>query len=386
MKEERIIDELTQERIRKFGKEDMTLEDFAVFVSLERGLGSDGLNKRTISNYLEELCELSGNKITLDDFKDKNNEGKLKGTPVYKLKPELHGVLASLMCSNFFDGRRGKKRLLNIEESRKEIYENCGKYLDSEDLEICKKYSPYLNESMEQALGERIDNQIKWALMDLYKIDSLDRYQYMLEFLEMIVEFRKKVNSRPGLFVNNNRFALEKFLINMLWLKMECLKPPKDNKLMQNLKDLPETADPNYYKSQYNDESIFPLAIRLIELMYNVEGTYKDAGKELVNEMDKRINQCEHFNEIMDKVSNVLDFFNPVERRIYYKFMAISRAECYAYNLQPGYWEKMPYYIEQVTKYREKILEKIQEQDDIIQKDFVSVKELFEEYKVSAKY
>ena len=122
----------------KFKKETMTLAEFTTYVSSETG---SSITENTIRKYLKDFCEQSGGRIKFDDFKDIETVGKRKGQAVYRIAPNLQGILAVMMCSDYFDGRR--KTLSKREKTKRKIFENIEKYLDDDDIAVCKKYSPY---------------------------------------------------------------------------------------------------------------------------------------------------------------------------------------------------------------------------------------------------
>lgn len=221
----------------KFGKEEMTLSEFATFIAHEKGIGT--LSYKAVNKYLAKICKMSKNKLTLKDFQSNNNTGKLKGKGIYKLKPEYHGILATLICSDFFDKRKRDNKIENIEETREQIYKNFDKYLDEDDLKTCKNNSPYLNMRIEKGLQGLIEYQLRNALIDLYGIDSSKRHMYMSEFLNQLVQFRKLIHINCGINKRKDKYTIENFLIHLLEMKVHGI----DYKAMFNPRRLSYEAN-----------------------------------------------------------------------------------------------------------------------------------------------
>lgn len=349
------IDVTWEEVKSKFGTEEMTLSEFAAFVAHEKGL--PGLTDKTIGNYLEKICELSKNNLNLEDFKDSNNDGKLKGKSIYKLKPEWHGILAVMMCSDFFEGRQDKTKLVNIKEKIKKFYDNFEKYLNQEDFTICKEYSPYFNEKIEAGLQERIEEQLRKALIDLYMIDNVDRYYYMQEFLDELCSFRKTIHRNCRLLGTEYKYNIDNFLINFLTMKVHG----------------------EDYKSLFCPESLTPIGVKLMKETYHL--SWKD-DKEFFEQVDMSINNSEYLNKVKEKAKNILDLSKPQERKIYNLVVRESEKVFLTDCLSQSELEKIPYYVEEITKeYREKIFREAQEEISTMKEDVKEMQEFLNAYK-----
>lgn len=167
----------------KLYKKFLTTNDIANYLNVYGNVGA--ITKRTIENYLRNICESSSGLLSLNDF-------KIGGK--YKIQPEYHGLLFTLLDSEYFDGRKNKRQLLNREELYSLLIKNVDKYLFNDDKVDVLQSPSYINALLENELTKRLSNEFNNLIRFLYHSDPTIRYKLMIHTLENISNIRKQVS------------------------------------------------------------------------------------------------------------------------------------------------------------------------------------------------
>lgn len=90
----------------KIGKESISAEELAVYLSRKRKLSDGDMSEKTVRRYIHKLCKMSKGLLKNSDFKEGNesNSG-------YLFKPEYHGLLLTLLDTEYFGGKKNNEKL-----------------------------------------------------------------------------------------------------------------------------------------------------------------------------------------------------------------------------------------------------------------------------------
>ena len=171
-KEESTFDQIKD----KFGRKPMSTAEFAVYLSEVSGFHID---EKTVKNRIKAICEDSQGALSSNDFREDATDIRSK----YKLKPEYHATLLTLVNTGYFDGRRNDRRLSTRAELYKQLTSNVEKYLPEPEKKEVKSNPSYVNAVLEEALSEHINRELGAVLRGIYHIDSVMRYAVMIHFL-----------------------------------------------------------------------------------------------------------------------------------------------------------------------------------------------------------
>lgn len=171
---------------KKYCKEDMTPEEFGIYLGGCKNSKLDALSDKTIIRYIKKLCSISDGKLKDTDF-------KINGKWI--LKPEYHEFMIALFDTDYF-GAPGKPKGGVDEEQRlrAQLAVNIGIYI-SEPVETeITSSSQYLNARLEDHLTEKINNEFKGIMATILDSDEVIRYQLMLEMVDRLVALRRWMN------------------------------------------------------------------------------------------------------------------------------------------------------------------------------------------------
>ncbi|EES48075.1 hypothetical protein NE172_06955 [Clostridium botulinum] len=296
----------------KYGKESMSVAEWAVYLSESRKIENGKLTEKTIKNYIKTICDKSNGLLDVNMFK---HDAKEKGIK-YEFKPQYHSLLLTLMATDCFDNRKNERRISTRGELYSQLLENINKYLNEKDKKNIKSNPIYVNSVLESYLTEKINIELTELLRSMYHSDPVGRYQFMIETLsnfhslrELIDKSESKVMSakmvyahtldeledakyQKGLFKSN---SLDEFIINYLALKMAG----------------------KGYEYIYEDEELSLPATYLAVNMFNISIKDDNDIKEKIKEIDSLISNEKRYIEIVKKAENILNIKDPIEAEIY---------------------------------------------------------------------
>lgn len=296
----------------KFGKKNMSVAEFAVYLCKARDLAPGEITEKTIKNYIKEICEASDGKLSIKDFKHDPNNPK----SMYILKPQLHSLLITIMATDYFDGRRNERKLSTRGELYLQLVKNINRFLDDGDKKIIKANPAYVNAMLERHLSEHINEQLTSLLRIMYHADPVIRYQLMIEFLSSLTNLRlwmdrldcnmfstrlvythdldevKDAIYQKGLFES---IELDKLLINILALRMHSKE----------------------YEYISDNEELLPAAMYLAIKLFDVNIKDDAEINQIIKQVDNFISNEKRYNEIMQKAKSILDLNNSQEAKIY---------------------------------------------------------------------
>lgn len=171
--------ELADRVKKKLNKETITCTELAAFLSYY-SREKISFSSKKIKQRIDRICELSNGLITKDMFREDPNSSKSK----YIFKPEIHGILLTILDTSFFDDRRNDKLIGTREKFYKEITDNIEIYLQSSDKEIIEKKKGIIYIKEEKKVVESISNYLHFIISESYNASELIR-----------LEILKKVNN-----------------------------------------------------------------------------------------------------------------------------------------------------------------------------------------------
>ena len=139
---------------KKFGHEPMNISESRLLIeTLKKENGDEyyTITEKTVKNYLNVISNKSNGLISVNDFKE---EPENPNSP-FLIKPELHGYLLVLICSNYFEGRSNDRILATRYERNASIAANIKRFLSTDDFEMIKKHPSLLNAKLEAVLSKK---------------------------------------------------------------------------------------------------------------------------------------------------------------------------------------------------------------------------------------
>lgn len=293
---------MTYESIKdKFGKEPMSAQEFAVYLSEMEGAV---ITEKTVRNYVKEICDNSQGLLCTNDFLQSDN-------CKYEFKPRYHGLLLTLMNTDCFDSRKNDRKVRTRSKRYKKLVENIEAYLSDSDKEVVKSIPAYINAALEGYLSYHINSELSVILRTLYHLDPVVRYEFMLDFVRHLAAFRKKVNRadsrsfstkivysheldgqkdasyQKGMFES---ITLDRFLINYLALLV--------------------------HDHSYDDTPPSISAVTLLRLLFpglNMELNTDD----VVDYLESTVEDRPRCRELIEKARSVFDCSDPIEREVF---------------------------------------------------------------------
>ena len=312
---------------KKIGKMSLSATELAIYLAKCKGLPEEGITEKTVKNYIKAICDESGGVLSISEFK---HDPSKRGSK-YEFKPEYHGLLLTLLNTDYFDGRKNERRLSTRNTLCEQLISNIDKYLSNNDEKNIKEHPAYVNAVLERHLSKHINNELTVLLRTIYHSDPVIRYQLMVELLSALFSMRKwmmKVDSKmistkmvyahelneledakyqKGIFEAVN---LDEFIIKFMALRMHG----------------------GTYKNISDNEKLTPVAMRLAQSLYNI--TVRDDAdiKRILDQIDEQISNSKRYKEIMGKAEKILDLEDPQEAQIYYDL----QERCKIQYLRPG--------------------------------------------------
>lgn len=297
---------------KKYKKENMSAEEFAMLLCLKRELKPGSITDKTVKNYMTEICKMSDGLLSIGEFKKNPDKEKSK----YEFKPEHHDMLLTLMASDYFDGRKNDRRLGTRAVLYDQLTKNIEEYLQESDKKIIKANPTYYNACLENELTKRLINELSSLLRNLYHSEPVMRYQFMIEILN---KFH---------FLNQWVMREDSKAMSTRMVYAHNLDELKDSIYQKGVFEATEFGEfivkyfalkahgENYNYVSDNEELSCPAYI-LATKLFNI--TVKDDTdiKKKIDEVDQQIENNIRYKELMEKAKQILDIDNAAEFNMY---------------------------------------------------------------------
>ncbi|MCM3569352.1 hypothetical protein [Neobacillus mesonae] len=298
---------------QKINREPISTEEIAIYLehygTYHTRPKKKSITKRTIENHIAKIVEDSNGLLTKEDF---------QWNGVYKIDPRFHGLLLTLLDSNYFDGRKNKRRLSTRGELYSSLVDNVKVYLNDEDKREIMDHPSYTNAELEGKLTERLSSELALLFRELYHADSTVRYRMMKYVIENISETRKWITETDtriftGKLMFGAKIAADEHDENAKLLKEKIQSDSLEDYIMMCLADKVHGKES---VEEADEESIigYP-AIYLTDLLYDL--TNKDVIESELKDIDENITSSERFKLIEEKAKQILNMEDPFEGLIY---------------------------------------------------------------------
>lgn len=322
----------------KIGKQSLTTEEIAIYLT-EYSKGKP-IGKKTIENYIQKICKDSNGLLAKSDFMIGN---------IYVIRPELQGLLLTILNTNYFDGRKNQRLLRYREELYRDLIKNIDNYLNTDEKELIKESSMYVNALLESELTKKLNNELIVLMRELYHADSLVRFRMMKYVIEDISRLRKWVartdtkimsgklvysaqaeadsKSEEGKYLKEiiRSDSLEEYIIKILANKANGLNNKNDNG---------------------DDEIISYPGTYFAQILYDIDVGNNNEVNEILSQIDNNINNNARFCEIRDKAQHILNLNDSYESLIFKYLMALSKIHLIAPEVSKKDYINMTKFIE----------------------------------------
>lgn len=306
-------DSITFEDVeKKFGKENMSSAEFAVYLCKVKGLALGEITEKTVKNYIKAICEESDGRLSVSDFK----HDPAKPGSKYEFKPQYHTLLITLMATDYFDGRHNDRKLSTRGDLYLQLITNINKYLNDGDKRIIKSNPTYVNAMLERHLSEHINQQLVSLIRTMYHSDPVLRYQLMIEFLSSITNLRKWMDRLDCNAISTRMVYAHELdqLKDALYQKGLFESIDLDEFLIKFLALRVHNKDYEYIS---DNEELSPAAVCLAAKLFNITIKEDTEIKEMMDRVDDFISNERRYKEIIDKAKNIFDLNNPQEAKVY---------------------------------------------------------------------
>ncbi len=279
----------------KIGKEILNSKELSILVT-----GSD-TNSKTIRTCIKKICE-SSKLLKVEDFIDqKTNE--------YAIRPELQGVLLTILCSMAHDKRHIKQRYTISDQRRIEdsILKEMDRFLDEKDKEVIKASPIYQSIYRDRVIDEEQSKYINGILSVASQISAVNRYQYKA----WMVRELKTIYDKLSWVETESLFYPSKVLINHpewktdeIDTEMECAENIQEL-LLAYLAYKIKHGEAEMYDEQ---EVKIPLGIKLQYAQHTQLGLSEEELKSIVDDISKQKDVfAEYLSAWMDIIKGFKD-------------------------------------------------------------------------------
>ncbi|MDR9749290.1 hypothetical protein [Paenibacillus taichungensis] len=327
----------------KINNELLTTTDIADYLNVHGNIGA--VTKRTIENYLKNICDSSSGLLSLDNF-------KINGK--YKIQPEYHGLLFTLLDTEYFDGRKNKRQLLNREELYSLLIKNIDTYLSNDDKAEVLQSPAYINALLEGELTKRISNEINNLIRFLYHTDPIIRYKLMVHTLGKVSNIRKEVSDSEAIaYVERH---VSSFLVSQEYEQDKEAQLIKAKLRADSLEEyiIQRLAEKVHYKKNslyLDDEEILGYGVIYAAGLFYQAETRDEKIQEYLSNIDEEIYSSEHLQNIQNKAKEVFDLENPLEKIIYNHLIRIAQIYLVAPNISEIDYLRMREMINKIIQY-----------------------------------
>lgn len=319
-KVEKTEKEIADEVKEKLYKEVISADEMASYLSIysRNHIHFDG---RKIRDRIDDICNLSDGLLEKKDFVKNPKVQKSK----YEFKPEWHGLLMTLMDTEYFDNRHNDRLLSTRETLYKDLVVNIEIYLENDDKESIKSFPGYLNAKCESLASEAIAFQIQELIRTAMHVDEVVRLRLLKKIHntldELIAENNEEYNRIWSTkLVYSHRFdntedgellsalfsadKLPLFIVEMLAYKMK--------KKVSGMQSKEEQLN---YRMLYDQAGIDNPVTLVSESEY----------EEFTSEINKKSFDNTQFESLMKRIYSVMNMNNPIEKQLYNAFWDMAK-------------------------------------------------------------
>lgn len=135
----------------KLFKEPVKTSEIAAYLSVYSRYGIH-FDSKKVKLRIDEICNMSNGLLKKKDFrKDPDNDKSM-----YVFKPEVHGLLLTLLDTGYFDDRKNDRKLSTRENLYRDLTVNIKLYLKGEDRDFVFSNPAFACASCEGILSEAI--------------------------------------------------------------------------------------------------------------------------------------------------------------------------------------------------------------------------------------
>lgn len=304
-------------------------EELAVYIKGKQKRKS--CTRRTIDNYIKNLCNMSNGLLKIEDFK-KNEDYFFEGK---SLK-----FLLTIINTGYFGNRKKNPTLKDREKIYNQLLKNVKEYLDEEDEKLLKSYPEYLNAQLEAAFTKHLNRELYAMNNIMYHAEPTIRYQLMVEALDMIVKLRRWMQEWD-ITISENRLL---FADDIESYKRALKEEGEFSKASFEMRIIELLADKIHnHKSKFisDSEELSRAATYIASKDYHMYGKSDNEIQQYLEQVDQAIENDEKYQKLKEKAVNILDITDPIEEKMYYQLLRISRTFYAAPFVHPDDYAKM---------------------------------------------
>ncbi len=319
-KVEKTEKEIADEVKEKLYKEVLSADEMASYLSIysRNHIHFDG---RKIRDRIDDICNLSNGLLEKKDFVKNPKAQKSK----YEFKPEWHGLLMTLMDTEYFDNRHNDRLLSTRETLYRDLVKNIEIYLEHDDKESIKSFPGYLNAECESLASEAIAFQIQELIRTAMHVDEVVRLRLLRRIHntlnELIAENNEEYNriwstklayshrfddAEDGEFLSA-LFSADKlplFIVEMLAFKMK-----------KKVSGVQSKGEQQNYRVLYAQARID----NPVELVSESE------YEEFKSEINKKSFDNTQFESLIKRIHSIMDMNNPIEKQLCNAFCELAK-------------------------------------------------------------
>lgn len=325
-KQDETEEQIAEKTVGKLHKQPIKSSELAAYLSCN-SRNHIHYDSKKIKGRIAEICKMSGGTLTEDMFrKDKKNSRSM-----YYFPPESHGLLLTLLDTEYFDNRKNNRKLSTRENLYRDLTVNVDLYLQSEDLEMVKSNPAFTAAKCEGMLSEAISYMIHRLIGNAMNSDETIRIQQLRRIYNSLCEV-EETNSTERIHLYSSKmvykYAFEEMpeitegadtykelfgtdnLINYL----VCLLAVRMRGL--DFQGLRKEEQMNYWtlyqKAKIEED---PLWVELEQI---------DEEK-LLDELERKSVANERYQCIMQKALRIFNLENPDEQRLLNDLVYVTR-------------------------------------------------------------
>lgn len=177
----------------KLWKENIKASELAAYLSYY-SRNKVHFDRAKVIDRIEEICQLSGGLLEINDFKRKPITDK---SP-YIFPPEIHGLLLVLLDCEYFDNRKNNRKLSTRETLYHDLTVNVELYLNDTDKGVVLSNPAFANAKCESMLSEAINGKMHQLIRDAMHADEVIRLKLLKRIYDELSDLvdRNQAESR----------------------------------------------------------------------------------------------------------------------------------------------------------------------------------------------
>lgn len=305
----------------KLWKETIKASELAAFLSCY-SRNQVHFDSKKVKGRIEEICSMSEGLLEKEDFRKEPGKNSM-----YLFVPETHGIILTLLDTEYFDDRKNDRLLSTRENLYRDLTVNVDLYMKPIDRDIVISNPAFANAKCESILSDAINHKIQELLRCVMHTDEVIRVKLLKRTYDKLCQIvsendkedtnlwsSKLVYSHTfddvedgkylkALFGADNLFV---FLINLLALRLK-------GKNYEMLSENEKLTYPALYAKAKTEED--PLWVELEDI--NIE--------DLMASQKDAVNLDEKYIDIIIKVSKILDSKDPDELQVLEDLISITQ-------------------------------------------------------------